>query len=77
MERNFSQRVKDVLGYSREEAERLQSHYIGPEHLLLGILRDGTGRALDALHYLGVNSSSLKSAVEEALRELPEHVSGE
>ena len=77
MERNFSQRVKDVLGYSREEAERLQSHYIGPEHLLLGILRDGTGRALDALHYLGVNSSSLKSAVEEALKELSEHVSGE
>lgn len=45
MERNFSQRVKDVLGYSREEAERLQNSYIGPEHLLLGILRDGSGQS--------------------------------
>ena len=41
MERNFSQRVRNVLGYSREEAARLQTPYIGPEHLLLGILRDG------------------------------------
>ena len=41
----FRQRVKDVLGYSREEAERLQNSYIGPEHLLLGILRDGSGKA--------------------------------
>ena len=49
MERNFSQRVKDVLGYSREEAERLQNSYIGPEHLLLGILRDGSGKAIEAL----------------------------
>ncbi|MCH5328051.1 MAG: ATP-dependent Clp protease ATP-binding subunit [Coprobacter sp.] len=76
MERNFSQRIKDVLGYSREEAERLQSHYIGPEHLLLGILRDGTGRAIDALHHLGVNSRTLKLAVEEVLKEMPEQPAG-
>ena len=41
MERNFSQHVKEILGYSREEAERLQNSNIVPEHLLLGIIRDG------------------------------------
>ena len=40
MERNFSQHVKEILGYSREEAERLQNSNIVPEHLLLGIIRD-------------------------------------
>lgn len=68
MERNFSQRVRNVLGYSREEAERLQTPFIGPEHLLLGILRDGAGKAVEALHYLGVESDRLKHTVEEKLR---------
>ena len=45
MERNFSQHVKEILGYSREEAERLQNSNIVPEHLLLGIIRDEIGRA--------------------------------
>ena len=45
MERNFSQHVKEILGYSREEAERLQNSNIVPEHLLLGIIRDGANRA--------------------------------
>ena len=64
MERNFSQRVKDVLGYSREEAERLQNSYIGPEHLLLGILRDGSGKAIEALRHLGVQLAELKASVD-------------
>ena len=68
MERNFSQRVKDVLGYSREEAERLQNSYIGPEHLLLGILRDGSGKAIEALRHLGVQLAELKASVEKDLR---------
>lgn len=65
MERNFSQRVRNVLGYSREEAERLRSPFIGPEHLLLGILRDGSGKAVEALRHLGVQPEQLKTAVEE------------
>ena len=65
MERNFSQRVRNVLGYSREEAERLHTPFIGPEHLLLGILRDGTGKAVEALLHLGVQPDQLKTAVEE------------
>ena len=68
MERNFSQRVRNVLGYSREEAARLQTPYIGPEHLLLGILRDGSGKAVEALQYLGIKSDQLKHSVEEKLR---------
>ena len=41
MNNQFSQRVSDIIVYSKEEANRLRSRYIGPEHLLLGILRDG------------------------------------
>ena len=74
MERNFSQRVKDVLGYSREEAERLQNSYIGPEHLLLGILRDGSGKAIEALRHLGVQLAELKASVEKDLRLSNDHI---
>ena len=74
MERNFSQRVKDVLGYSREEAERLQNTYIGPEHLLLGILRDGSGKAIEALRHLGVQLAELKASVEKDLKLSNDHI---
>ena len=46
MEENFSPRVRDVITYSKEEALRLGHDYIGTEHLLLGILRDGEGTAV-------------------------------
>lgn len=49
MERNFSNHAKIVLGYSREEAARLQNHDILPDHLLLGIIRDGEGKAMEAI----------------------------
>ncbi len=49
MEAKFSQRVKDVLTYSREEALRLGNDYIGIEHLLLGIIREGEGMAIHIL----------------------------
>ncbi len=67
MERNFSQRVRDVLGYSREEAARLHSTFIGPEHLLLGILRDGSGKGIEALKSLGVHLPRLRSDIEQQL----------
>jgi len=68
MTANFSQRVKDVLIYSREEAERLGNNYIGPEHLLLGIFRDGDGPAMDALLQLNVNIQKIKQIIEARLR---------
>ena len=49
MNNQFTPKVSDIITYSKEEANRLFSTYIGPEHLLLGLLRDGQGRAVDAL----------------------------
>ena len=46
MDAKFSPRVKDVITYSREEALRLGHNYIGVEHLLLGIIREGEGLSL-------------------------------
>ena len=45
MDDNFTPRVKDVIGYSKEEALRLGHDFIGTEHLILGLLRDGNGKA--------------------------------
>ena len=49
MEAKFSQRVKDVISFSREEALRLGNDFIGVEHLLLGLIRDGDGKAIHVL----------------------------
>ena len=67
-ESNFSDRVKDVISYSREEAIRLGHDYIGPEHLLLGLIREGEGLAIKILVNLGVDLSQLKRAIENAVR---------
>src|ERR1035437_6489046 len=64
MEAKFSQRVKDVLSFSREEALRLGHAYIGPEHLLLGMIREGTGLAIKILKGLEVNLSELRKELE-------------
>lgn len=73
MKNNYTQRVNDVLEYSREEAVRLQNSYIGPEHLMLGILRDETGKAIEALHELNINIPSIKRQIEEELRNTMDH----
>ncbi len=65
MKNNYSQKVRDVLGYSREEAERLQCTSIGPEHLMLGIFREGTGRAIEIIRGLGLQVSDLKQHIEK------------
>ena len=67
MERNFSAHAKSVLAYSREEAGRLQNTDILPEHLLLGIIRDGESRAIDAILSLGINPLALRKAIESEL----------
>ncbi|MCQ2218629.1 MAG: ATP-dependent Clp protease ATP-binding subunit [Paludibacteraceae bacterium] len=69
MNKEFSQRVKDVLAYSKEEAERLGNGYIGPEHLLLGIFRDGEGPAIEALQTLNVDIAYVKNYIESRIRE--------
>ncbi|MVN23298.1 ATP-dependent Clp protease ATP-binding subunit [Mucilaginibacter arboris] len=68
MEAKFSPRVKDVISYSREEALRLGHDYIGTEHLLLGLIRDGDGVAIKLLKGLQVDTARLRRAVEDAVK---------
>ena len=67
MEAKFSQRVKDVLSYSREEAIRLGNDYIGLEHLLLGIIREGEGMAIQILTYFGIDMGKIRKEIELAV----------
>ncbi|MGL2986874.1 ATP-dependent Clp protease ATP-binding subunit [Flavobacterium sp. RSSA_27] len=64
MDDNFSPRVKDVITYSKEEALRLGHDFIGTEHLMLGILRDGNGKAIHILNNLDVDLDHLRRKVE-------------
>ena len=64
MDDNFSPRVKDVITYSKEEALRLGHDFIGTEHLMLGILRDGNGKAINIMNNLAVDLSHLRKKVE-------------
>ena len=64
MDDNFSPRVKDVITYSKEEALRLGHDFIGTEHLMLGILRDGSGKAINILNNLSVDLDHLRRKVE-------------
>ncbi len=68
MEAKFSPRVKDVITYSREEAIRNGNDYIGIEHLLLGIIREGEGLAIQILVNLGVDLKKIKSTIEKTIR---------
>lgn len=67
MEAKFSQRVKDVLSYSREEALRLGNDYIGLEHMLLGILREGEGLAVQLILDFGIDLNDLRQSIEKAV----------
>ena len=64
MDDNFSPRVKDVIAYSKEEALRLGHDFIGTEHLMLGLLRDGNGKAIDILSALEIDLNHLRRKVE-------------
>ena len=66
MEGNFSNRVQDVIRLSREEALRLGHDYIGTEHLLLGIIREGEGIAVKILRNLNVDLYKLPSGLQAA-----------
>jgi ATP-dependent Clp protease ATP-binding subunit ClpC len=67
MEAKFSPRVKDVITYSREEALRLGHDYIGIEHLMLGMIRDGDGVGMRLLKNLGVDTAELRKQIEQSL----------
>ena len=64
MDDNFSPRVKDVISFSKEEALRLGHDFIGTEHLMLGILRDGNGKAITILNSLSIDLDYLRRKVE-------------
>ena len=68
MDAKFSQRIKDVLSYSKEEAIRLGNNHLAVEHLFLGMLRDGEGVAIDILLMLGAELYDLKKSVEDGIR---------
>jgi ATP-dependent Clp protease ATP-binding subunit ClpC len=68
MESNFSQRVKDVITYSREEALRLGHDYIGIEHLMLGMIRENEGVGVQLLKTLGADLSLLRKRIESSTK---------
>jgi ATP-dependent Clp protease ATP-binding subunit ClpC len=64
MDDNFSPKVKDVIAYSKEEALRLGHDFIGTEHLMLGLIRKGNGKAIDILNTLDINLDHLRKKIE-------------
>ena len=61
---NYSEQLHKVLTYSTQEAERLGNNYVGPEHLLLGLLRNGSGKAIEILNHSNVNLVRVKQALK-------------
>ncbi|MGP1462104.1 ATP-dependent Clp protease ATP-binding subunit [Tannerella sp.] len=68
MKNNYSKKVIDVIEYSREEAARLQNSYIGPEHLMLGLLREGNGNAVSILQEMNADLTQIKKEIEHEIR---------
>ncbi len=68
MEAKFSKKVKDIISYSQEEAVRLGNDYIGVEHILLGIIRDGDSTAIKILTELGVDMKVLRKRIEKEIK---------
>ncbi|MCY4299210.1 MAG: ATP-dependent Clp protease ATP-binding subunit [Flavobacteriaceae bacterium] len=64
MDKKFSPKIKEVLVFSKEEAERLRSDFIGTEHLVLGILREGNNIAVNVFKNLNINLEHLKTKIE-------------
>ena len=64
----FSQKVSEILSFSKEEAERLASGHIGPEHILLGILREKNGIVKEMFNDLHINIDTVKYNLEERIR---------
>ena len=69
MDRNFSDTIKEIISYSKEEAGRLRNNYVGTEHLLLGILRSRNCNASSIIYQLGANPDEIKSTIDQELYE--------
>src|SRR5690606_22036627 len=69
MDANFSPKVKEIISYSREEALRLGNDFIGTEHLLIGLIRDGEGLAIRLLLQMQVDIFDLRKELELAIRD--------
>ena len=69
MTSQFSPKVSEILAYSREEAARLASRSVGPEHLLLGLLRMKEGPIIDLFKRLEINTQAIKTELENKVRE--------
>ena len=69
MSNQFSQRFSDIISYSKEEANRLCNNVVAPEHLLLGMLRDGEGKAIEVLQKLNIDLQEIKTQVENAVKQ--------
>ena len=69
MTSQFSPKVSEILAFSREEAARLASRSVGPEHLLLGMLRSSDGPVIDLFHRLNLNLQSIKTELEQRVKE--------
>jgi ATP-dependent Clp protease ATP-binding subunit ClpC len=67
---NYTKRLVDVIEYSREEASRLQNSYIGTEHLMLGLIREGEGRAYRLLRSMDIDMTELKKVIENEVRSM-------
>ncbi|MDR0835294.1 MAG: ATP-dependent Clp protease ATP-binding subunit, partial [Tannerella sp.] len=72
MNKNYTKRLVDVIEYSREEASRLQNSYVGAEHLMLGILREGKGKACQLLYSMNIALKELKGLIEKEIRNVSE-----
>ena len=68
MNNQFTQRVSDIIMYSKEVANRLRNSYIGPEHLLLGLIREGEGKAIEILFNLQINLQDIKNQLETIVK---------
>ena len=69
MDSQFTQRVSDIILYGKEEANRLRNGYVGPEHLLLGMIREGENKAIEVLESLYVDVKKIKYDLESVLRQ--------
>ena len=69
MDKNFSETIKEIISYSKEEAGRLRNNYVGTEHLLLGILRSRNCNASSIIYRLGANPDEIKSTIDQELYE--------
>lgn len=69
MDYKYSERITRILGYSKEEAMRLNNDYIGPEHIMLGVIRDGDSHALECLKSkFSIDMDGVKREIEDSLR---------